>query len=131
MSLFLVDILISTTYADDFSYSFMRAASFITLAVAISAGFVYYFYWRANCVRFFQFHYYLAWLVMVPALLFHLTGLNRLRSDDSRWSVRRSFRQSESTRRLLRVDHAIRALPLARRDPIPSPQVVAMSGCSP
>jgi O-antigen ligase len=77
VSLFLADILISTTYASDFSYSFMRAASFVALSVAIGAGFVYYFYWRVNCVRFFQFHYYLAWLVMVPALLFYLVGLGR------------------------------------------------------
>jgi len=76
-SLFLADIALSTTYADDFGYSFMRAASFIVLAVAIGAGFVHHFYWRVNCVRFFQFHYYLAWLVMVPALLLHLGGLNR------------------------------------------------------
>ncbi|HKQ78076.1 MAG TPA: O-antigen ligase family protein [Blastocatellia bacterium] len=77
VSLFLSYILLSTTYADDFSYSFMRAASFTALAVAIGAGFVHHFYWRVNCVRFFQFHYYLAWLVMAPALLLHLVGLNR------------------------------------------------------
>jgi len=38
VSLFLADILLSTTYAGDFSYSFMRAASFVALAVAIGAG---------------------------------------------------------------------------------------------
>ncbi|MGE0132667.1 MAG: O-antigen ligase family protein [Blastocatellales bacterium] len=75
--LFLADIALSTSYAEDFSYSFMRAASFVILSVAVLTGFVYHLYWRVNCVRFFRFHYYLAWLALVPPMLLHLTGLNR------------------------------------------------------
>lgn len=75
-SLFLINIVISTTYAGDFKYSMMRAASFVILAIAISAGFVYHFFWRANCVRFFRFHYYIACLAIVPPMLFYVTGLS-------------------------------------------------------
>jgi len=76
-SMFLSDIAISTTYAGDFNYSFMRATSFISLSIAISVGFVYYLYWRANCVRFFRLHYYIAWLALLPPMLFYLLGLNQ------------------------------------------------------
>jgi len=75
--LFLAYIVVSTTYAEDFNYSFMRAASFIVLSGAILTGFVFHLYWRVNCVRFFRFHYYLAWLALVPAMLLHLAGLNQ------------------------------------------------------
>src|SRR5262249_57749985 len=42
-------------------------------------------------------------------------GAQPLRRDGPRGAICRVFRQSESTRRLLGVDHALRALPLARR----------------
>ncbi len=75
--IFLCNILISTVYASDFTYSFMRGASFILLAVAILIGFTRHFYLRVNCVKFFRLHYYIAWLVLVPAMLLHLAGLDR------------------------------------------------------
>jgi O-antigen ligase len=74
--LLLADILISTFYAEDFSYSFMRAISFILLAIAMLLGFARHLYWRVNCVRFFRFHYYIAWCLLVPAMLMHLAGLH-------------------------------------------------------
>jgi len=77
VSLFLANIGLSTTYAGDFNYSLMRAVSFIGLSIAISVGFVYHLYWRANCVRFFKFHYYLAWLALVPPMLLYAVGLSQ------------------------------------------------------
>jgi O-antigen ligase len=74
--LLLADISISTFYAEDFKYSAMRAISFILLAFAILIGFVRYLYWRVNCIRFFRLHYYIAWCVLVPAMLMHLAGLH-------------------------------------------------------
>ncbi|MBO0797296.1 MAG: O-antigen ligase family protein [Blastocatellia bacterium] len=74
--LLLADILISTFYAEDFSYSFMRATSFIILAAAIPLGFFRHLYWRLNCIRFFRLHYYIAWCLLVPAMLLHLAGLH-------------------------------------------------------
>lgn len=74
--LLLGDMLLSSTYADNFSYSFFRALSFVMLAVAILSGMVFYLHRAENCVRFFRFHYYAAWIALVPMLLLHLVGLN-------------------------------------------------------
>jgi O-antigen ligase len=74
--LLLTDILISTSYAEDFNYSFMRAISFVLLAIAILTGFPRYLYWRVNCIKFFRLHYYIAWCVLLPAILMHLAGLH-------------------------------------------------------
>jgi O-antigen ligase len=74
--LLLTDILISTFYAENFNYSFMRAISFILLAIAMLLGFARHLYWRVNCVRFFRFHYYIAWCLLFPAMLMHLAGLH-------------------------------------------------------
>lgn len=74
--LLIVDILISTSYAEDFNYSFMRAISFALLALSILIGFVRHLYWRVNCIKFFRLHYYIAWCVLVPAILMHLAGLH-------------------------------------------------------
>jgi O-antigen ligase len=74
--LLLADILISTSYAEDFNYSFMRAISFVLLAIAILIGFARHLYWRVNCVKFFRLHYYIAWCVLIPAMLMHLAGLH-------------------------------------------------------
>jgi O-antigen ligase len=74
--LLLADISISTFYAEDFEYSSMRAISFILLAIAILIGFARYLYWRVNCIRYFRLHYYIAWCLLVPAMLMHLAGLH-------------------------------------------------------
>jgi O-antigen ligase len=74
--LLLADILISTSYAEDFNYSFMRAISFVLLAISILIGFTRHLYWRVNCIRFFRLHYYIAWCVLLPAMLMHLAGLH-------------------------------------------------------
>src|SRR5262245_57847936 len=74
--LLLADILISTFYAEDFNYSFMRAISFILLAFAMLLGVARHLYWRVNCIKFFRFHYYIAWCLLVPAMLMHLAGLH-------------------------------------------------------
>lgn len=75
--IFFADILLSTFEADDFSYSLMRAVSFIAMAVAAFTGLAHHLYWRANCVRFFKLHYYLAWCVLGTAMLLYLTGLGQ------------------------------------------------------
>jgi O-antigen ligase len=76
-SLFLLDILVSTTYAEDMRYSFLRALSFVLMAVAILSGFVFYLHWRTNCLQFFRLHYYTALALLPTAMLLHLTGLHR------------------------------------------------------
>lgn len=75
--LFLLDILISTTYAGDVSYSFMRALSFILMAVAVMSGFVFYLFWRANCLLFIRLHYYTALCLLPTALLLYTLGLSQ------------------------------------------------------
>jgi O-antigen ligase len=75
--LFLLDVLVSTTYAEDLRYSFLRALSFVLLAVAILSGFVYYLHWRTSCLQFIRLHYYVALALLPTAMLLHLTGLHR------------------------------------------------------
>ena len=72
--LFLLDIFISTTYAEDVSYSFMRAASFVLVAISIVTGSLRYLFWRAKCLQFFRFHYYIALCLLPLPLGLHLTG---------------------------------------------------------
>ncbi|MEP7271364.1 MAG: O-antigen ligase family protein, partial [Acidobacteriota bacterium] len=76
MSIMLVaDMLFSSTYADNFNYSFFRALSFALLAIAMVTGATFYLHRAENCIHFFKFHYYIVWLAIVPMLLLHLTGL--------------------------------------------------------
>lgn len=70
------DMLLSSTYAGNFSYSFFRALSFAMLAISILAGMGYYLHRAENCVRFFKFHYYVVWIALVPMLVLHLAGLD-------------------------------------------------------
>lgn len=77
VALFLLDILVSTTYAEDKSYSFLRAISFILMAIAVMLGFVFYLYWRTNCLPFIRLHYYTALCLLPTALLLYLTGLSQ------------------------------------------------------
>ena len=76
--LLLADILFSATYAEDFNYSFYRGLSFAFLALSMLTGAVVYLHRAENCVRFFRFHYLVAWITLVPMLLLHLVGLNSL-----------------------------------------------------
>lgn len=71
----LCDMLLSTLYADSFSYSFFRAISFVLLAFSVMKGMRVYFLDSANCVRFFQLKYYTAWIMLVPAMIMLLSGL--------------------------------------------------------
>lgn len=75
--LLLVDILASSLYAEDFSYSLLRGISFVLLAVALMTGMAFYLFKSVNCLHFFRLKYYAAWIVLVPMLLLHLTGLGR------------------------------------------------------
>lgn len=75
--LLLIDILLSGLYADDLSYALLRGVSFVLLAVAMMTGMAFYLYWNTNCLRFFKLKYYVAWIVLVPLLLLHLTGLGQ------------------------------------------------------
>jgi hypothetical protein len=74
--LFLLDVLISTTYAEDRSYSFMRAISFFLIIISVMAGFVSYLHWRTNCLQFFRLHYYIALSLLPLPLLFHFLQLH-------------------------------------------------------
>jgi len=73
--LLLTDMLLSALYADSFSYSFLRAVSFVLLALAVMKGMTYYFFSSVNCLRFFQLKYYAAWIMLAPAMLMLLSGL--------------------------------------------------------
>ena len=78
MSLLLVaDMLFSATYAEDFSYSFYRGLSFALLAVSMIVGCSFYLHSAERCVRFFRFHYIIAWITLAPMLLLHISGLDR------------------------------------------------------
>lgn len=76
VGMFLLDILVSTTYAEDKSYSFLRAVSFILMAIAVMLGFVFYLYWRTNCLPFIRLHYYTALCLFPTAMILYLTGLS-------------------------------------------------------
>ena len=75
IGLFLLDVLISTTYAEEVSYSFMRAASFVLVTLSIITGALRYLFWRAKCLQFFRFHYYIALCLLPLPLGLHLAGL--------------------------------------------------------
>lgn len=72
------DMLLSSTYAQDFNYSFYRALSFTLLAISIMTGAAFYLSSAENCIKFFRFHYYIVWLTIVPILLIHLAGFDGL-----------------------------------------------------
>ncbi len=76
-ALFLFDILVSTTYAEDLSYSLMRAFSFVLMAIAVVFGFAFYLYWRASCLPFIRLHYYTALCLLPTAMILYLTGLSQ------------------------------------------------------
>ena len=67
-------MMFSALYADDASYSFMRALSFGLLAFALMKGLIFYLYHSVNCLQFFRLHYYAAWIVLAPFLVLLLTG---------------------------------------------------------
>lgn len=76
VSLFLLNILISTTYAEDPGYSLMRALSFILMIVSVTVGFLSHLHWRKNCLQFFRLHYYVALCLLPLPLLLHFFGLH-------------------------------------------------------
>src|SRR5262245_2871849 len=52
--LLLWDMLVSSLYADSFSYSFMRGLTFALLAFALMRGLTAHFFGSANCVNLFR-----------------------------------------------------------------------------
>jgi hypothetical protein len=76
--LLVADMLLSSTYAENFNYSFYRALSFVLLAISVMTGAVFYLSRAENCVKFFKFHYYIVWITIVPILLIHLAGFDGL-----------------------------------------------------
>lgn len=76
--LLVADMLLSSTYAENFNYSFYRALSFVLLAISVMTGAVFYLFRAENCIKFFRFHYYIVWITIVPILLIHLVGLDSL-----------------------------------------------------
>ncbi len=75
VTLLLFDMLLSSLYADSFSYSFFRSISFILLAFSVMKGMTAYLFSSENCVRFFQLKYYTAWIMLAPAIVMLLSGL--------------------------------------------------------
>jgi hypothetical protein len=75
--LLLGHMLLSSTYAENFNYSFYRALSFTLLAIACLVGATFYLHRAEHCVQYYRFHYYAAWIAIVPMLLLHLAGLGR------------------------------------------------------
>ncbi|NOT64029.1 MAG: O-antigen ligase family protein [Acidobacteria bacterium] len=75
VALFGLDILVSTAYAEDTRYSLLRALSYLLLLVAVIVGALRYLYWRAKCLQFFRFHYYVAMSLLPLPLLLHFIGL--------------------------------------------------------
>lgn len=73
--LLLFDMLASSFYADDFSYSFLRAVSFVLLAFAVMKGMTLYLFQSVNCLRLFRLKYYTAWILIAPAMVMLLSGL--------------------------------------------------------
>ncbi len=67
-------MLLSGLHAEDTSYSMMRAASFALLTFALMRGLAFYLHNSVNCLRFFQFHYYTAWIALAPFLLLLFSG---------------------------------------------------------
>jgi hypothetical protein len=76
--LLLCYILLSSTYAENFRYSFLRALSFTLLAIVMLVGMAYYFHHREHCLDYFRFKYYAAWIAIAPMMLLHLVGLDSL-----------------------------------------------------
>lgn len=75
VTLLLCDMLVSSLYADSFSYSFFRAISFVLLAFSVMRGMTVYLFNSENCIRFFQLKYYTAWIMLAPAIVMLLSGL--------------------------------------------------------
>lgn len=73
--LLLCQMLVSSVYADSFSYSFLRALSFALLAFALMRGMGFYFFRSFNCIQFFKLNYYTAWIVLAPMMFMLLSGI--------------------------------------------------------
>lgn len=75
ITLLLTVMVVSGLYAPSFSYSFMRAASMVLLALALVKGLGPYLHGSLNCLRFFQLKYYTAWIVLAPMMFMLLSGI--------------------------------------------------------
>lgn len=73
--LLLCDMMLSSIYAESIGYSFMRAMSFGLLAFAVMKGMALYLFNSVNCLRFFRFKYYVAWIVLAPLVVMLLSGI--------------------------------------------------------
>lgn len=72
--LLLADMALSSFYAEDFNYSFLRVISFVLLIFAVEKGMGVYFFSSVNCLNFFQLKYYSAWIMLMPAFLMLVSG---------------------------------------------------------
>lgn len=72
--LLIMTMLLSGIYAEDSSYSLMRAASFALLAFALLKGLIFHLFHSGNSLQFFRLHYYTAWIVLAPFLVLLATG---------------------------------------------------------
>ncbi|MFN0088098.1 MAG: O-antigen ligase family protein [Blastocatellia bacterium] len=75
ITVLLLVMVVSGFYAPSFSYSFMRAASMVLLALALVKGLGPYLQGSMNCLRFFQLKYYVAWIVLAPMMFMLLSGI--------------------------------------------------------
>jgi O-antigen ligase len=72
--LLLLDMLVSSLYAQSFGYSMARAVSFVLLAFALMKGLSAHLLGSLNCLRFFQLKYYAAWIVLAPMIVLLVSG---------------------------------------------------------
>lgn len=66
---------VSCVYAEEPSYSLLRSVSFLLFAFGLMTGLVYYLYSSVNCLEFFRFHYYTAWVVLAPFVVLLFSGI--------------------------------------------------------
>ncbi|MGH9855604.1 MAG: O-antigen ligase family protein, partial [Blastocatellia bacterium] len=73
--LLLCQMLASALYAESFSYSFLRSASFALLAFALMKGLSAYLFGSVNCLHFFRLQYYAAWITIAPMFVMLVSGI--------------------------------------------------------
>jgi O-antigen ligase len=68
-------VLISSVYADDFGYSFMRGLSITLLTVALVKGLSSHLFSSVNCLNFFRLKYYVIWITIPLMFVMLISGV--------------------------------------------------------
>ena len=111
--LFVIDSLLSSTYSEDFTYSFPRAAGFAMLGVGLLRGLSFYLHNNENSVGFFRFHYYIGMAGGVAGTCLPFRRVRQLWCLDGHGEICRRVRQPEHARSLLSACSALRSASLA------------------